>query len=163
MTRSAVRILALLLVAAALGMRAGADTRPVLDDPARILFRRGALDVLRLHGALTPATPMDPLTDGFAVVLSNADGVLFRAELLPADFVGRRRPRFLDRGASARGGLYKVSLLRDGDRVHFGVQAYAELARATVPTMTIQIAVGDDVFVSKADWRRTRSGWLLGF
>jgi hypothetical protein len=29
--------------------------------------------------------------------------------------------------------------------------------------MTRQIAVGDDVFVSKAEWRRTRFGWALEF
>ena len=154
------------LIAGLMGAAVPRATPPVEDDPARIIFREGKLDVLRIHGALTPATPIDPATEGFAVALRNADGLLYRAAVLPGDLRGRRRLTFLDRGAPAGGlrdGLYKVSLLREGARYHFGVQAYADLSRATLADMTLRIDIGDDVFVKEAEWRRTRAGWRLTF
>jgi hypothetical protein len=162
-----VRVLAFATVVAGLAAIAPRASRPLVDDPALIHFRPGHLDLLRIHGAVTPATPIDPVDEAFEIVLRNADGVLYRAALLPGDLSHTRRPTFLDRDAAAgtgrRNGLFRVSFLRQGRRYHFGVQAYADLARATLPAMTIQIAIGDDVFVSAADWHRTRVGWALDF
>jgi hypothetical protein len=162
-----VRVLTLGMVVAGLAAIASHASRPVLGDPALIRFRPGRLDVLRMHGAITPATPIDPVGEGFAIVLRNADGVLYHAALLPGDLSRARRATFLDRAAASgrgrRNGLFRVSLLRRERRYHFDVQAYADLAGATLPTMTVQIAIGDDVFVSAADWRRTRFGWARDF
>lgn len=155
-----------MLIAGMAGAAVPRATRRVHDDPARILLRAGKLDVLRIHGAITPATPIDPAAEGLTVALRNVDGVLYRAAVLPGDFHGKRRLTFLDRSASAGGlrdGLYKVSLLREGRRYHFGVQAYADLARATRAEMTLRIDIGDDAFVNEAAWRRTRGGWKLTF
>ena len=43
----------------------------------------------------------------------------------------------------------------------FKILTYGDLAKATVPTMTFEIHVGDDGFMNTSDWARTRKGWRL--
>jgi hypothetical protein len=138
-------------------------------DPATIAFRRTTPDLLKMHGGIAPRTAADPMTEGFGILLSNADGVIYRAFLRPGDLAGKSTTYmwFLDRaarsGRGVRGGIFRLGVRQRGGRYFFTLQAYADLAGATLPMMTAQILVGDDVFINKSEWKRTSQGWQTDF
>jgi hypothetical protein len=142
----------------------------IIKDPAQIKLRPSRIDRLSFSGGVIPASPaqIDPLNEPVGFLLTNANGAIYRAQLQPGDLKGSaikfgfRDPsaRF---GSGIRDGLYKVKgFLRNGV-YHFNVFAYADLSAATLPTMTLQIVVGDDAFFTKANWTRTSRGWRYEF
>jgi cysteine-rich repeat protein len=146
---------------------------PIRRDPATITFKhtleRATPDMLRMHGSIVPKTPIDPIAEGLGMVLSNANGVVYRAFLLPGDLSGKSTTHmwFIDRtagrGRGVRDGIYRISIARRGERCFFSLLAYGDLRAATLPTMTVQVMVGDDVFFYKSEWKRTAKGWKTDF
>jgi len=124
---------------------------------------------LKLQGGVIPTTPVDPLNEVVGILISNANGVIYSASLMPGDMHmhGTRIVKFIDKtaktGNGIRGGLAKVQLFNRTGRFHLKVQAYADFSAATLPTMTVQFQVGNDVFMTKGDWARTTHGWKLEF
>ncbi|RMD83039.1 MAG: hypothetical protein D6815_07665, partial [Candidatus Dadabacteria bacterium] len=68
-------------------------------------------DLFFFRGRFDPQSPVDPLSEGFSVLLTNAAGTLYHAELSPGQMT-IKRGRYLFRDPSAR---------RDGSR-HGGLQ-----------------------------------------
>jgi len=148
---------------------------PILKDPAIIVARAplasGRHDFVRIHGRFDAYTAIDPTADGFVFALSNESGEIFRARLLPGDLQlrGTRRWRFIDKtaktGPGIRDGFFKVKVDRTGRgplyNWVFSFSAYGDLSGATVPTMTTQTYLGDDVAVLKATWSGSPGNWRL--
>ncbi len=140
----------------------------IFKDPATITFKDSTPDVLKIHGGIEPLTAADPRTEGVGVLLTNANGIVFKAVLLPGDLEGNDRSlSFVDRGASKgrgiRGGIYKLKLRKRAARYDFNLQAYGDLSAATQPVMTAQLRIGDDMFAFKSEWRRLPKGWKTDF
>jgi len=150
----------------------------ILGDPAIIRVdldspERSASDgryTFGFHGRIIPTTPVDPLTDGFVVMLSNADGEIYRAEVAASDLELRGRNRYgLNREAAAvalrDGGIGKLSIRarRDKGQHGFGIRlrSYGDVSRATLPRMTTQVYFGDDVAYLTATWSRRPGRWTL--
>jgi hypothetical protein len=43
------------------------------------------------------------------------------------------------------------------------IEAYGDFSAATLPTMTIQIGIGDDMFFTKGAFSTRRYGWYWSF
>ena len=137
--------------------------------PARIVFQERRPDVLEFQVSFDPSQVFDPATTNVSVVVTNDDGLVFGATLLPGDLrrQGGRQWVFRDpdarKGQGTRGGLFLVKTVfrPEGNRGEWriNVKAYGDLAKATVPVMTIQVAVGSEAFQKTATWNRTRKGW----
>jgi hypothetical protein len=148
--------------------------QPIEHDPATIRFKGGdGPDRMSIHGRFPLQSPMDASTEGFGIVLTNADGIIFRAQA-PADQFRRRkggngaywfRDRSLRRGQPLAGGIARVSVrtrtIHGIEYLVFKVRVYADLSAATVPLMTTQVVVGNDAGSLTAEWRRTGRGWSL--
>ena len=142
-------------------------------DPARLLVNEpGGIGLLSLHGRVPiDIDTNDPTAMGFGISLANANGILYRGDLLAGDLVssGKRRFRYKDGdarlGKGKRSGLGRVSIRhrRDGGVWYysFTIRAYADFSRATLAGMTIQIYTGTRVGVLTADWKPTKKGWRL--
>jgi len=139
---------------------------------AKIRFKPGIRDQLKLRSQ-TPvvAAAINPVTDGFRILLSNDDGPIYRGELFPGDIVLRRTDqyRYIDRGAksgiSQRDGLAQVKIAIkeiDGqDTYVFRVKAWSDLSAATLADMTLQVSAVDDTAVLTARWIQRVGGWQL--
>ncbi len=141
-------------------------------DPASIRFDRGAagLDLFKMHASFFPRSQLDPVSDGFSVLLTNAEGVVYRASLLAGDMVSRRNGKrfaFSDRSAKqgngVRDGLARIRLklrMRNGvPNYSFSIKAWGDFSSATLPMMRTQIVIGNDGTSGQAEWRPTRFGW----
>jgi len=149
---------------------------PILGDPAEVFvspmdpraLRIGG--TFRFHGRAFPTTDVVPTEEVFAMMVSNENGIIFRTEL-PAGALRRK---------DGRRWVYKnqdtAALLRDGGvstlylrtRRFNGELAYAVRIRlfannsgATVPRMTTQLYLGDDVAFVTADWTLRNGRWVL--
>ncbi len=143
---------------------------PILDDPAKLTW-----NYVKIHGRFVPGTPVDPENEGFTFMLSNANGLIYRAELFAADlrFAGGKstkrwkfRDKFAKRGMGSRKGLSTISMKTrnepDGSVSYpFKVKAYGDMSNATVALMTTQISVGDDVSFVTAEWKGKPGHWRL--
>src|SRR5262249_38744704 len=85
-------------------------------DPASIVFKptRPGHDVFKVHGRLV-LSPSSSITGRFGILLTNANGVIYRGELQPGDLMLRGTSAvFFDRtaaiGPGTRGGLFKVKV-----------------------------------------------------
>jgi TQXA domain-containing protein len=142
---------------------------PILEDPAVIKLIADGPDFFRIHGFLQPQSPCDPLSEGLSIVVTNGNGVIYKAQLRPGDLVRRWSSMvFVDkpakRGRGARDGLYRVKLLRGREgRIGVTLEAFGDFSAATLPAMTVQIGIGDDMFFNKAAWSPRRYGWHLIF
>ena len=136
--------------------------------PDTIKFgKRGKPDQLLIRSAFPADVVLDPANEAFRVVLSNANGVLYDG-FLPAGAIGKkgRKFQFIDRaarkGQGAFDGLFKVEVSSAqadaGTRVT--IQAYGDLAAATLPEMTITITLGDDVVQRTDVWGTKAYGWI---
>lgn len=152
----------------------------ILEDPAIIRFGKpGRHDFFSMHGrVLANLGDFDPNVNGFIMVLSNPNGVIYMGEILPGDLTpgGLRdglptRYAFKDDTAktlgpaSLRDGMFRVSMRF---RTVFGqpsftvkLRIYHDFSLATVPTMTTQWYGVEDVGVLMADWNETKNGWIL--
>ncbi len=141
----------------------------ITKDPASVTFKDAGPDVYKVHGRIDPVTPIAPTTEEVGILLTNADGIIYKALLYPGDITGRRDARFLfvDRAArkgnGIRGGIGKLTIRRLAHRYWFTVETYGDLRGATLPVMTVQLMIGDDVFSYKSEWKRTRTGWKVDF
>jgi TQXA domain-containing protein len=151
---------------------------PILRDPAVIRFShtrpassraRQRPDLLRVHGRIEPGTAHDAVAEGLTLLVTNAHGVVYKARLLPGDLQRRKSGMsFVDkaaaRGAGTRDGLYRVRLRRGiNDSLVVSIEAYGDLSAATLPAMTIQIGIGDDMFYTKGAFSSRRYGWYWAF
>ena len=143
---------------------------PILDDPAKLTWK-----YVKIHGRFVPDTPVDPENEGFTFMLSNANGLIYRAELFATDLrvaggKSTKRWKFRDklakRGMGSRKGLSTISMKTrkepDGSVSYpFKVKAYGDMSNATVALMTTQISVGDDVSFVTAEWKGKPGHWRL--
>jgi hypothetical protein len=147
---------------------------PIGPDPSQIKFRGGGVDTFKMHALFTARTVVHPEAESFSVMISNDNGVFFRATLLAGDLEGRanstkKRFRFIDKaahsGAGTRGGLSKVNLRSKvfaGEPVwSFKIRAYADLSAATLSLMTTQVTIGNDGTALQVEWTDTGNGWRL--
>lgn len=155
--------------------------RPLLRDPAKIIFRtRPKLDSVVVDGRTVPLTTMDPANEAVALSVSNAFGTIYQ-EILP---LGKFIPNLklttwkyvLKRTGFPM--IYNFKITKKFNRLtgntEFTLKAKAEangdVANPAVmvghtldelKTMTIEMIVGDDVFYNTADWARKTNGWYL--
>ncbi|HLK09799.1 MAG TPA: DUF4215 domain-containing protein [Candidatus Binatia bacterium] len=134
-------------------------------DPAAIQFRPGRTDLLKIQGGITPSRPLDPSAVAIGLLMTNANGPIYRAVLAPGALrpVGRGHFQYVSKDAarSPTGGLYKIDMfLRDGIW-HLKIKAYGNLSAATLPTMAAQFLAGDQVYMNKSEWRLRSNGWHL--
>jgi cysteine-rich repeat protein len=142
---------------------------PIRRDPAIIRFRpqQPGHDLVTVHGRIDPTTPIDPAHEEVGVVITNDDGVVYRGLLEAGDLkaTGMRAFHFLDRaaknGTSQRDGLYAVQIVRHASGYRMQIQASSDLGAATLPSMSTQFKVGDDMFLTTSNWKRTPIGWRL--
>jgi cysteine-rich repeat protein len=138
---------------------------PIQRDPAAIVLRPGRTDLLKIQGGITPSAPLDPASVPTGLLMTNANGVIYRV-VLPAGAlqpIGHGHFRYTNKLAprSPTGGLYKIDMfLRDGIW-HLKIAAYADLSAATLPTMAAQFLAGEQVYLNKSEWRRRANGWHL--
>ncbi len=127
---------------------------------------------VKIHGRFIPTTPVDPYTEGFTFLLSNANGTIYTARLLPGDMKVRNSTehRFKDKyakrtGQGIRGGIFKLRIRRRLDNGFLGygftLKAYGDLSRAVLPRMTTQVYIGDDVAFLTASWQGEPGRWKL--
>ncbi len=150
----------------------------ILRDPAVIKFAatrpksskaRNRPDFFRVHGRLEPQSAHDALTEGLTLVVTNTNGVIYKARLLPGDLKRHwSTMAFVDKGAArgegAREGLSRVRLRRGvRNSLVVMIEAYGDFSAATLPTMTIQIGIGDDMFFTKGAFSTRRYGWYWSF
>ncbi len=147
----------------------------IAQDPGVIRLSPVGKDLLKLRGrvVVNPAL-INPVADGFRVLLSNDVATIYRGELLPGDLIFRQNGRFRFRDRSAkdspglRNGLFlvaiKVKKLDANWWYIFKVKAFNDFGAAVMPEMTLQIAGVDDVASITSIWTQQRSGWhLLNF
>jgi hypothetical protein len=118
---------------------------------------------------VTPTQTIDPENVNLGVTLTNANGIIYAASLLPGDLkklgkVWMFRDNNAVKGPGVRGGL-QVVRIRTKDHLTFRVdlKANSPLLQqlATLPEMTIQIIVGSDAFQQTATWDQLRNGWKV--
>jgi hypothetical protein len=122
---------------------------------------------------MVPTTPVSPLDDRFMVLLSNADGVIFRAEVAGGQIRvnargGDRYFRYLAERETPllqNEGFLVVRVRRRRDAGEHGYgfrfQAVGDFTRATLSEMTTQVYFGDDVAYLTANWKKRPGRWVL--
>jgi cysteine-rich repeat protein len=140
---------------------------PIEKDPGLIKFgpEGAGHDVLMVHGALSPAAPLDVANEAVGILLTSSSGVIYQVEL-PAGalqesssmlFKYRNRDALL-----ARSGVWKIDVHRRRRGGYtFRIKAYGDLSAATDAFMTVQWHVGGEVFVNSSAWEKTTRGWKL--
>jgi len=144
---------------------------PILRDPTTLTWDR-----FKMHGYFVPTTAVNPLVDGFVVLISNEDGEVFRGELFAGDLKergngeNRKYWKFKDRGARSgegiRGGISRVwvkqRLDENGEKAFpFRIDVYGDMSRATRARMTVQVYLRDDVGFLTATWQGEPGRWYL--
>jgi hypothetical protein len=135
--------------------------------------RRGdASDVFWLHTVFEPQMPAELDRVAVSLLITNEEGVVYRAELLPGDLQWARRSRafeFSDDGAriggGRRGGLGRV-VIREHHRrgrTRYGVSlwVYTDLSAVGPGPLAAQIVIGDDSVVVETQWARMRGGMRM--
>ena len=137
--------------------------------PARISFKPTAPDRLQFQVNVTPTQMIDPANINVGIALTNANGIVYAAQLFPGDLKRQGklwmfRDATAAKGAGIRDGL-QVVRVRTKDHVtyRFDVKANSDLLQqlATLPVMTIQLVVGSDAFQQTATWDPLRNGWKV--
>jgi len=136
--------------------------------------RRDAGDVFWLHTVFEPQMPGELDRQGVSLLITNEEGVVHRAELLPGDLQRSRWSRsrayeFSDGGArlgaGRRSGLGRVVIRQDRrhGRLLYGVRVwiYGDLSSAAPGRLVAQIVIGDDSVVVDGEWARMRGGMRL--
>jgi len=131
---------------------------------SQIVFMPRGLDLLRFQASFKPLTAVDPATEQVGVLITNANGIVF-ADLLPAGTLVRAGKSFARtiKAGKTTGGIYKIKItpLVDGS-YRVNVKGYKEMSTtATLPSMDVQLLIGDDVAVSTSNWLTVKSGWRV--
>jgi cysteine-rich repeat protein len=136
-------------------------------DPARIWFHSPSTlnDLLYVHGRWPTHYSVDPTNQVVGVRLSNANSVVYSAEL-PAGAVQRARGqwvRFRDVTAKydPNGGIALFEVRQVPNWYRVTVKAYGDISAATSPEMTIEVSFGPGQFTNSGTWKRTRKGWAI--
>jgi hypothetical protein len=145
------------------------------EDPAIVLLSKSP-NFFRLHGRIPgDVFTIDPQGEGVSIELSNANGMIYQAMLPPNSFVMRSATRFSFKDKTAvtgvdpvgsHAGLAQLAMkfrVVDGvSYLTFKIKAYGDLSAATLPCMTTQVTVGDDLASLRADWTLRKAGaWWL--
>lgn len=139
-------------------------------DPAKINRR-----AFQIHGQMRFTTPVDMATDGFAIVLSNQNGEIYRGTLYPGDFTSSWKDRSYGwwwySNPDAKPGDLRDGLRRVGIRYRvaddgttflvFRARAFGDFSAATIPRMSTMVYIGNDVAGLTADWRGKPGNWRL--
>ncbi len=138
---------------------------PILKDPAVIKFRK-LIDYVKIQGGVVVpnGASIAPGSDRFGFLFTNPNGVLFRqiiSQGLPAAGTGFRS---VNKEARKTGGIYKASLKLKQGIWHVYVRGYGSLEEtATQPQMSAMVLIGDDIWASRAVWKKTNNGWKFEF
>lgn len=154
--------------------------RPLLDDPARIVFRADPkLDMVKVVARAVPLTDMDPVADTVIFSSSNINGPIYSEVITPGKFIPNTKftawKYVLKRTGSPMIYVFRINKrlnkLTGNTEFILKVTAEGDLSSADplftgqtvedLQTMTIQIAVGDDVFYNTSTWERKSNGWYL--
>ncbi|MBY0280140.1 hypothetical protein K2Z84_32810 [Candidatus Binatia bacterium] len=134
----------------------------------QIRFIEGRPDRLTVVTGFPSSVTLDPTTEAFSIEITNANGTIYQATLQPGDLATRGgqivfRDPLAKKGHGVRGGLAKVSLRRTkpSGALRVYVQAFADLAAATLPDMTVRVRVGLDETVRSATWSAVKGGWVF--
>jgi len=137
--------------------------------PGRISFKPKGPDRLQFQVSFTPTQSIDPANVNLGVTLTNANGIIYSAKLLPGDIkklgkVWMFRDTTALKGPGTRGGL-QIVRVRTKDHLTFRVdlKANSDLLEqlATLPEMSIQLVVGSDSFEATGPWDKLRNGWKV--
>jgi len=137
--------------------------------PARISFKPTLPDRLQFQVSVTPSQAIDPANVNVGVTLTNGNGIVYAASLLPGDLKKQGklwmfRDNTAVKGPGVRGGLQVVRVrTKDNVKYRFDVKANSALLQqlATLPQMTIQVVVGSDAFQQTATWDQLKNGWKV--
>ncbi|HET9064142.1 MAG TPA: hypothetical protein VFO62_12715, partial [Candidatus Binatia bacterium] len=146
-----------------------------IKDPGLIKYSwDSSADYLSLHGRFRLETIPDPTLDGLVFELSNERGAVYRAYLEAGDLSANAsgtRFSYIDKSArwlgadSARGGLYRVSLIRrtyEGQPyMSFKIRAYGDFDAATLLEMSTQLSIGTETGSLTASWVPAPRRWTL--
>lgn len=138
---------------------------PIEKDPGVIRFGAPGRDLLTLHGSLSPRATLDVTGAACGILLTNAHGTIYRAELASGALVAQSSMffKFRDRRALvARQGVWKIDVHRRRRGGYtFSLKAYGDLSAATEATMTVQWHLGGEVFMNLSTWQKMSHGWKL--
>jgi TQXA domain-containing protein len=137
--------------------------------PARISYKPKGPDRLQFQVSFSPTQSIDPANVSLGVTLTNANGIIYSAALLPGDLkkVGKAwafRDTTAVKGPGIRGGLQSVRVrTKDGLSYRVDLRANSDLLQqfATLPDMTIQLVVGNEAFQKAATWEQIKNGWRV--
>ena len=144
-------------------------TVPVCHHPCPDKIRRRPTgDLLQVRSGFAPTSALDPSTEPFEIIVRNASGILYQATLSPGDFVkstngftfkdlGARRGQGIRNGLSA----VRIAPVPGGTGTRVNVDAFADLAAAADPLMTVEIRVGARRIAYTETWSPRRYGWQL--
>jgi len=155
--------------------------QPLLDDPARMIFKtRPKLDMVKVVARGVPLTEVDPVADTISLWVANVNGTVYQEVITPGKFI-----------PNAKFTAWKYVLKRNGSPMIYNFRINKHLNKLTgntefilkvtaegnldianplirtwqtledLQTMTIQISVGDDVFYNTNIWERKNNGWYL--
>lgn len=146
--------------------------KPILDDPSIIRISEDPKrNLFKFHGrVIAHPDVIDPVEQGWGLVVSNEEGIIFSGAVLPGDMRCKKlNCKFKDvgarRGTAIRDGIFKLGTRFkkvDGEWSYvFTVKVIADMSRATLERMTTQVyGVGDIGFLT-SDWTRKGNGWIL--
>ncbi len=133
-------------------------------DPASIVFvpNKPGLDKFKVHGRMTLANASAMFSSKFGVLLTNANGTIFRGVLDAGQLVKKGSGAlFKNKTANHTGGLYKVQIKSKLGYVRIQIQSYSDLGLATVPLMGVQVLLAGEEAYYKASWQKRPNGWRL--
>ena len=149
----------------------------IFRDPAFVkLYQPPWLDYFKLHGRLLVDPGMIVPEDvGFRVILSNANGVIYDANLPPAELRDfSPKLRWVYKNNLAKDGAdpvtpwqglsrvkMKVRRIQGVEFLAFKIKSYGDYDLATLPEMTTQVYTAGGVSSLTASWRPTKSGFKL--
>ena len=151
-------------------------SQPLHEGKALLTFgRKGKLDMFKARARVYPTTPVDPFTETIGLVVSNADGNVWRGELQPGDVLragpekikGGFKDRVARKGLGTRSGIAKFGIMQKIKRgkvmYQFTVKVSGDFSLADDPTMLFQFFIGEDGFSSVNEWNGSYGvKWKLG-
>lgn len=133
--------------------------------PSRVRLYANRPDQFAGHGSMAgPCPTVDLQTEAVCVALLNTSGVVMQACLAPGDLQQKPGGKLVYKNPLAKffgdGDLGLAQFITASSGVcKFRFQAFDVLPVLTDPDMTIQIAVGSDVWSYSATWIQKPNGW----